>query len=106
MADIDVEPDVVRAAAPKFSAVSDGVTKAKNDLWAKGQGEGAPWGDDEAGEEFAKGYLPAVKLAETKFFQLAKAIEDTRKALDTAADRYEGTDQGVKRGLGKMGGQN
>ncbi|MDI5975259.1 hypothetical protein [Amycolatopsis magusensis] len=94
-----IDPDVLRAAAPKFKAAADDLKQAMETLFAGGQGEGAPWGSDGIGDAFAKGYLPAVEKAKEGFTTIAGSTAETGVALEIAAKDWEEQEARTKRQL-------
>ncbi|MGC7102520.1 hypothetical protein ACPZ19_48290 [Amycolatopsis lurida] len=94
-----IEPDVLRAAAPKFKAAADELKQAMDTLFAAGQGEGAPWGDDKIGKAFAKGYLPAVEQARKGFTAISSSTGETGAAVEIAARKWEEQEDKTKRQL-------
>ncbi|ONI70514.1 hypothetical protein ALI144C_48630 [Actinosynnema sp. ALI-1.44] len=89
MTSAEIQPDVLRAAVPKFRAAGDDLTAAMTTLFTGGQGEGAPWGNDDIGKAFAKGYLPAVEEARKGFTAVSTSTRETGEALEIAARKWE-----------------
>ncbi|ALG12885.1 WXG100 family type VII secretion target [Kibdelosporangium phytohabitans] len=100
MTSADIQPDVLRAAVPKFRAAGDELVTAMNTLFAGGQGEGAPWGGDKIGQAFAKGYLPAVEEARKGFTSVSASTRETGEALEIAARKWEEQENRTKRKYG------
>lgn len=94
MADgMHVNPEALRARAPKFAAAADKLTKAFDDLEAVKDAEGACWGSDEAGTKFEEKYKPIADGTVTGKNFLENHLNRTTEDLGKTADRWESDDQ-------------
>lgn len=84
-----VDTDAVRGVVSKFGEPADKLEDAKKALEASLQSAGECWGNDEAGQAFAKDYLPCVPDTVKFFTELAKGIRDLKKSVETAMDSYD-----------------
>ena len=87
-----VDPDAVRGVLGKFAAPADTLEDAKKALVSALQSAGECWGNDEAGQSFAKDYVPAVEPTEKFFTELAKGIRDLQTGVKEAMDAYDERD--------------
>lgn len=98
-----VDPVRLRGAAPRFDAVADQVQDARVALEAALAAEGPCWGEDDAGQTFARGYLPQAEAATRALGTVVEALRAIRTSLDAAAGTWEGCDQGVASRFGGGG---
>lgn len=96
----EVDPTALRSASPKFSAAGDKLQTAWETLRGVLDANNGCWGNDEAGQEFSKSYLPIADLARQAFPMLTDGIHSIRKALDASADTWESVDQAGAKSLG------
>lgn len=88
----EVDPVALRSASPRFDGVGDAVTSAFDRLTGALSSEGACWGDDAAGQAFAKGYRPGADLANQVTPALVDALRAIRTELDASANAWERSD--------------
>jgi uncharacterized protein YukE len=96
----EVDPTALRSASPKFSAAGDKLQTAWETLRGVLDANNGCWGNDEAGQEFAKSYLPLEQSARQAIPLVAEGIHSIRKGLDASADTWEAVDQGGAKSLG------
>ncbi|SEQ10553.1 WXG100 family type VII secretion target [Lentzea xinjiangensis] len=96
----EVDPTALRAASPKFSAAGDKLQTAFEALRAVLDANNGCWGGDEAGQEFAKTYVPLADKARQAFPALAEGIHSIREGLDASADTWEAADQAGAKSFG------
>ncbi|WP_068275038.1 WXG100 family type VII secretion target [Aldersonia kunmingensis] len=89
---VRVEPDALRAVAPRFAELSDAVESARQTLASALSAEGECWGADESGESFAKGYADDVSPTVDAIASLVTVLDSIRQRLVTTADNYDATD--------------
>ena len=100
MTGFEVDPTALRAASPKFSATGDKLHTAWEALRNVLDANNGCWGGDEAGQEFAKSYLPLADTARQAFPALTEGVHSIRKGLDASADTWEAADKANARSLG------
>ncbi|MFD9705313.1 WXG100 family type VII secretion target [Lentzea sp. NPDC059081] len=100
MTSFEVDPTALRSASPKFSAAGDKLQTAFETLRGVLSANNGCWGGDEAGQEFAKTYLPIADKASQAFPALVEGIHSIREGLDASADTWEAVDQGGARSMG------
>lgn len=103
MSDLEVDPTALRSASPKFSSTADKLNGAWEALRSVLDAEGECWGNDEPGQEFAKGYKPAADLGREAFPGITQGIYDIRTGLDESANTWESVDQGNAQAFGGQG---
>ena len=95
--DLSVSPAQLRATANYLADVSHRMWAVLSNLhWELG-GEGAPWGDDSIGHQFAgggKGYLAQMDWVNKSINAKIALLDDYSHGLHTAADTLEQQDQG------------
>jgi uncharacterized protein YukE len=89
---MDVDPDGLRDAAPRFDAVAADVQDALVRLGASLDGEGACWGNDQIGASFEASYAPMAERTRAAFGLLCAGVADVGAALSLAADNADGAD--------------
>lgn len=90
-----VAPDGVRVAGEHLEEVSAKLKRVLSSLNAKLDGEGAAWGDDEAGRGFADGpggYLAQVDWVDGSFGLKTDLLDHYSVIMRDAADTLEGQD--------------
>ncbi|MDX3664309.1 type VII secretion target [Streptomyces sp. ID05-26A] len=100
MTGFEVDPTALRSQSPKFSAAGDKLQTAWDALRGVLDANNGCWGGDEAGQEFAKSYLPIADQALQAFPALTEGIHSIREGLDASADTWEAVDQAGRRSLG------
>lgn len=94
-----VRPTELRSSSPGFSGAADQLETAMTTLTSALQAEGACWGGDEAGQQFATGYEPAAQGATEAFDALVQALHGIRANLDGMAETWDGADSGTAAGF-------
>ncbi|PKW15272.1 WXG100 family type VII secretion target [Saccharopolyspora spinosa] len=92
MTGFDVRPEALRGASPQFDGAADKLQAALDKLNGVLQAEGECWGNDEAGQEFAKDYKPGSQSATDAFTGLTGALHQIRGELDNTAKTWETDD--------------
>ncbi|MDQ4009201.1 MAG: WXG100 family type VII secretion target [Actinomycetota bacterium] len=100
-----VDPVRLRSASPQFDAAADQLEDARTTLEAALAAEGPCWGGDDAGQTFARTYLPQAEATTRAVGSIVAALRAVRVGLDTSADTWEGCDQGAAGRLGARGGR-
>ncbi|KWX05325.1 hypothetical protein TH66_03600 [Carbonactinospora thermoautotrophica] len=94
MADrFQVDPDGLRAVAPRFSRESEHLHEALQTLRSRLDAAGAAWGDDEQGAQFAAQYEPNRHNIEQGVQTLVEGLQSIDKALRVMADNYMRADE-------------
>ncbi len=99
-----VDPVRLRGAAPQFDTVADQLQDARTVLETVLAAEGPCWGEDDAGQTFARSYFPQAEATTQALGTVAEALRAIRVSLDAAAGTWEGCDQGVAGRFGGVGG--
>jgi uncharacterized protein YukE len=100
-AGFQVDPARLRSASPQFDAVAGQLADAHAAREAALRAEGPCWGGDEAGQAFARSYLPQAEAAARALGTVVQALRAIRVSLNASADTWDGTDQGA---AGRFGG--
>lgn len=100
MTGFEVDPTALRSASPKFSSAGDKLQTAWETLRSELDAQGECWGNDEAGQEFAKSYKPLAESGRQAFPLLVDGIHSIREGLDASADTWESVDQGGAKSFG------
>ncbi|MGC7093261.1 WXG100 family type VII secretion target [Amycolatopsis lurida] len=98
-----LDPDAATTAAGKLNIAADQLEDAGKALADALAAEGACWGDDESGQEFAKDYVPGAEGAVKAFTSIVEGIRALKTNVETAVQSMEGADETV-RGVLKEGG--
>ncbi|MGH3998783.1 MAG: WXG100 family type VII secretion target [Pseudonocardiaceae bacterium] len=101
-----VDPVRLRGASPRFDMVADQVRDARTALETALAAEGPCWGEDAAGQTFARGYLPQAEATTQALGTVVEALRAIRVSLDAATGTWEGCDQGAAGRFGGGGGGN
>lgn len=104
-AGFQVDPVRLRSASPQFDAAADQLDDARTALETALAAEGPCWGGDDAGQTFARNYLPQAEATTTAVGTIVAALRAIRLGLDASADTWEGCDQGAAGRLGARGGR-
>ena len=104
-AGFQVDPIRLRAASPQFDAAADQLDGALTALEAALAAEGPCWGGDDAGQTFARNYLPQAEATTTAMATVVQALRAIRVGLDASAVTWEGCDEGAAGRLGARGGR-
>jgi uncharacterized protein YukE len=94
--ELDVTPEDLRAASRHMAEVSDRMKNVLSSLKGKLSGEGAAWGDDETGHQFADGgdgYLAQLDRVNTSVDAKSQLLDGYSKSMKAAADNFEQSDQ-------------
>ncbi len=88
-----VRPDDLRAVAPRFTAESDRLRHAVEQLRVRLEALGQPWGDDEQGMQFAAAYEASSTKIDRAVSLLAEGLMSIDQALSAMADNYVEADR-------------
>lgn len=99
----EVNPEALLGASPKFDASSDKLQSALDKLNGVLQAEGECWGGDEAGQEFAKNYVPGAQQGTDGMKGLVQALHQVRGELDATARTWDDVDQANADGIKSQG---
>lgn len=87
-----VRPEELRARASGYSGVGDRLEDALARLQSTLAAAGACWGEDPAGQRFARAYSGPAGTAQQAFREFAGGLGAIRRKLGTMADNYERAD--------------
>ena len=87
-----MEPEEIRSGGNKIGHAGEDCENVHQKLKSGLDAEGKCWGDDEAGQEFAKGYEKSAKDVEEAIKKVAKALVDIKANLHATAADTEGRD--------------
>ncbi|GAA2816946.1 WXG100 family type VII secretion target [Saccharopolyspora taberi] len=87
-----MEPGEIRAGGTKIGNAGQDCESVHQKLKGALDAEGKCWGNDEAGQEFAKGYEKSAKDVEEGIKKIAKALGDIQANLKQTADDVERRD--------------
>lgn len=100
MTGFEVDPTALRSASPKFSSAGDKLQHAWETLRSALDANNGCWGNDDAGQEFAKSYLPLAESGKQAFPLLVEGLHSIRAGLDASADTWEQVDEGGAKTFG------
>ncbi|ACZ90099.1 WXG100 family type VII secretion target [Streptosporangium roseum] len=89
----EVDPQALRQRATAFTAAGTTLEDAKGRLKAALAAGGSPWGDDQYGKRFEKGYEPLMQAILQKLDESVEALHEIKRGLDVMATRYEEADR-------------
>ncbi len=93
MADrFEVRPETLRSGAAEFAKSSPDVEDALTTLRSTLAGLGQPWGDDDPGRAFAKGYEPNARALMDAIATMAEGLFTMGEGLAAMAGRYDRSD--------------
>ncbi|GAA0509961.1 uncharacterized protein YukE [Saccharopolyspora erythraea NRRL 2338] len=87
-----MQPEEIRSGGTKIGHAGEDCEKVHQTLKSGLDAEGQCWGNDEAGQEFAKSYVQAAKDVEEGIKKIAKALGDIKTNLHQTADDTEARD--------------
>lgn len=87
-----MQPEEIRSGGTKIGHAGEDCAKVHQTLKSGLDAEGQCWGNDEAGQEFAKSYVQAAKDVEEGIKKIAKALGDIKTNLHQTADDTEARD--------------
>lgn len=88
-----VRPDELRGRAAGYSGVGDRLEDVLTRLQSALTAAGACWGDDEAGQRFARAYDGPAGSAQQAFRDFSRGLRDIHRMLTVMADNYERADR-------------
>ncbi|WP_370945823.1 WXG100 family type VII secretion target [Amycolatopsis sp. cg5] len=86
------DPDAVLVAAKGFLNAADQLEEATKALQSALAAQGACWGDDESGKEFAKDYVPGAEGGVEGFGSLVQGLRGMHQNVDTAMRTITGAE--------------
>jgi uncharacterized protein YukE len=89
---LDVRPETLRAAGAAFVRESPALKDAVERLRSTLDGLGEPWGDDDPGASFGKGYKPNAQALMNALGALVEGLDTTGKGLGRMGGNYDGSD--------------
>lgn len=92
---MEVTPEELRAASQHMADVSARMKGVLSSLQGKLSGEGAAWGDDEIGSQFANGgdgYLAQLARVQQSVDAKTQLLEGYSQSMRAAADNFEQSD--------------
>ncbi|QIS09170.1 WXG100 family type VII secretion target [Nocardia arthritidis] len=100
-----VDPDQVKAQAPKFAEVSSDLRNGLSELQSGLASLGKVWGNDEFGQRFAQNYEHKAEEAASAISSAISMFENLGKAAELIANKTTEVDQGFKDALQKITGK-
>ncbi|MGW1679132.1 WXG100 family type VII secretion target [Saccharopolyspora sp. NPDC002376] len=98
-----MDPIRVRGGAAKFDGAADQMEQINQRLQQALQAQGQCWGNDEAGQQFAKDYLPGADGMQEALSSVQEALHNLRSQVEGAANDFEAVDQGNADDIGQVG---
>ncbi|MGH8902484.1 MAG: WXG100 family type VII secretion target [Egibacteraceae bacterium] len=89
---IDVGSETLRTAGAAFVKESPPLEDALDRLRSTLDGLGEPWGDDDPGTSFGKGYKPNAQALMNALGTLVKGLATTGEGLGRMGGNYDGSD--------------
>ncbi|MFI1968096.1 hypothetical protein [Streptomyces cinnamoneus] len=100
---LDIKAEDLKSSAPTFSEQSGKLREALTTLTTTLDGLGAPWGEDEQGKQFAKGYTPARKKIENATKILIGGLASIHEAMADMSDGHVDNDKLIGSMFSKKG---
>ncbi|MGW3042923.1 WXG100 family type VII secretion target [Kitasatospora sp. NPDC001159] len=94
-----LRPGDLKDAAPTFETQSKALKDALDKLKKSLAEDGAPWGSDKQGNEFAAAYNTPHDHVLSGLDVLVKGINSINEGLHAHADNHTGTDNTVKKDM-------
>ncbi|RZQ65029.1 WXG100 family type VII secretion target [Amycolatopsis suaedae] len=88
-----LRPDEAKSGGTQLSTAADALGQIGQTLSSALQAEGACWGDDESGKEFAKDYEPGAQGAVDAFTSLVEGLRGLKDQVDKAVAGFENTEE-------------
>ncbi|MCI2416233.1 hypothetical protein MOQ72_02255 [Saccharopolyspora sp. K220] len=98
-----MEPEEIRSGGKKVGDSGDDLDKVMQTLKSALDGEGECWGNDEAGQNFAKDYTKGRDSVLDSLKKVVKALGDIDDNLKATADDTESGDAKSAADIGKSG---
>lgn len=89
---LDVRSETLRSAGAAFVRESPALDDAVQRLRSALDGLGEPWGDDEPGTSFGKGYKPNAQALVNALGALVQGLATTGEGLGRMGINYDGSD--------------
>lgn len=89
---LDVRSEMLRTAGAAFVRESPALKDALERLRSTLDGLGEPWGDDEPGISFGKGYKPNAQALMNALGTLVEGLATTGEGLGRMGGNYDGSD--------------
>lgn len=89
---LDVGSEILRTAGAAFVMESPALKDALDQLRSTLDGLGEPWGDDEPGTSFGKGYKPNAQALMSALGTLVEGLATTGEGLGRMGSNYDGSD--------------
>jgi uncharacterized protein YukE len=89
---LDVRPETLRSAGAAFVRESPALADALERLRSTLDGLGEPWGDDDPGTSFGKGYKPNAEALINALGTLVQGFATTGEGLGRMGSNYDGSD--------------
>ena len=99
-----MRPDEIRAGGARIGDAGEQLSSVLDTLKSSLDGEGECWGDDEAGQQFAKDYVKNSKDVTDGLKKLTEALGNIDENLQGTADDTEGRDQQSATDIGNVPG--
>jgi WXG100 family type VII secretion target len=100
-----IDPQRLTTEAAGFETQSQALETVHRTLRSSLDAEGACWGGDDTGQQFASQYLPGVDQAMQGFTALIGALSAITQQLDAGAQTHAGNDQAYAEGYGQAAGR-
>ncbi|SDC97892.1 WXG100 family type VII secretion target [Actinokineospora iranica] len=94
-----IEPDVAARAATKLGSAADQLAAVGKTLADALAAEGACWGNDDSGQEFAKDYVPGSDDTVKAFTSLVDGLRGLQSGVTDAVAAYGNVDDTNRHGL-------
>jgi hypothetical protein len=95
------KPDAVLRASSGLTTAADGLDSALKALQGALDAQGACWGDDDSGKEFAKDYVPGSQGAVEGFANLVQGLRGLQQNIAKSMKALSGADEDVTSQLSK-----
>jgi hypothetical protein len=95
------DPDAVITASSKLGIAADQLDEAGKALLNALAAQGECWGNDDAGKEFSKDYVPGTQGAEEGFTNLVGALRGMHGNVEKSMNALKNADDQAKDALNK-----
>jgi uncharacterized protein YukE len=97
-----MDPAEIRSGGTKVGNAGEDLQRVFDTLKSALDAEGECWGNDEAGQEFAKSYVKASEDVSNGMKKLAKGLDDIKSNLHRTAADTEERDKSAAEDIGKI----
>lgn len=96
------DPEAAKTATAKLGLAADQLDDAGKELMAAINSLGQCWGNDEAGQSFAKDYVPGSEGSSEGFANIVEALRGMQHNVERSMTAFTNTEDEIKTTLDKQ----